>query len=688
MLRRGRGLAYVVAACGVGVVTVLLYDRPPLPTAAAAIALAVQGAVCALLAVTIGMRRSRGWRYPALVVAAAITLVPTYFFGPHGEFAAVVALLLVLAGMALESPNVPPWAGWATYGALAGSELAAFALVMFDVLPDRSLVPVRLPGHPAWHYWAAQLPLQGVYLAAYVAGRAAARRYRALAVDLDEATRAAARQDALLAEARADYARAVEIARRGAVAPTGPRDLGRGAPSEEHASSATLEQASVATIDDGGDAPASWPVPVAAAPVPPPPEATPTPSGALRTSAWNAAYQAKMRHQGLAVLSLCGGGAVLMALITRTPFARGVALVAVAGIVATLALRSLAERRPRAAGGYVAWTVIAAFAIGPAYAWGIHSGFAAVIATLLFAGGLFRAPQARRRDRGAVIAVVLATHSAVFVLVMARVIPDDGNLAVIVPGVPTLEPYLEHVLLQLTFITAFVAGTVVDRRFAATFRSIDAAHREVLRREATLRETHAEIDAALRRIGAGLFTGTTVRGYAVGRLLGRGGMGEVYEATDPDGVRVALKLLRGDRAGDPASLARFTAEADVLVQVDSPFVARVLAVGRDAGELPFIAMAYVEGRSLAALLRERERLSVAGVASLVRDIARGLQDVHAAGFVHLDVKPSNILLTEELEMGSRWSLVDFGVARLVRGRTTDAIAGTPTPAPICSACVW
>jgi serine/threonine-protein kinase len=87
-------------------------------------------------------------------------------------------------------------------------------------------------------------------------------------------------------------------------------------------------------------------------------------------------------------------------------------------------------------------------------------------------------------------------------------------------------------------------------------------------------------------------------------------------------------------------------------------------------------MTYVEGQSLAQLLRERERLPLAAVASLVRDVASGLHDVHDAGLVHLDVKPSNVMLTEAVESGSRWCLVDFGVARLVAGAAPGAIAGT------------
>lgn len=698
VVRRGHGVVSGLVACALGIVATLALAAPHR-------SVALMVAVFAGLAVVIGALMVTGlWhrgpiavRSVAVLAASAATGVAGHYFGVHGTLAAVLSPLLVILGLAVEPPVQPRWFGVGVYAGIAGSQLVVFTLVLAGALPDVGVVPVHLDGPPPWHLVVAQLGLQGIYAGAFVAGGAAARRYHRLVDDIATATRAADRHDALLAEARADYARAVDIARRGAVAPPGLRALGHGATSDDP-SSATLEQATGGvTIEDPMVVTSADPTeadPVAAAsqarghrdePSRPDPSSASTPvtSGifgpaAPDTAAWHAAYRARMQKQDAVGLALCVVGGALLALITRDPFPRYVALVSIGGIAAAFLIRRWRQRRDPDSTAYGAWIVVAVLGAGPLYAWGVHSAVTGVTTGLLFAGGLFRTPRRGMGIRVLALAGAMVVQLLLFVLVLVDVLPDQSNLPVLLPGQSTRDVVLQHVGLQLACVGAFVAGTVVDRRFADAFRQAEAAHHDALRRAAQVRETRAEIDEALRRIGGGLFTGTTVSGYAVGRLLGRGGMGEVYEAVDPDGGRVALKLIRADRAGDPASLARFTAEADVLTRIESAYVARVFAIGGGGpGELPSIAMEYVEGRSLAELLRERERLSSAGVASLVRDIARGLHEVHAAGFIHLDVKPSNIVLTERVELASRWCLIDFGVARLAARAAPDAIAGTP-----------
>ncbi len=697
VVRRGRGVAAGLMACALGVASTLAFAAPQRPVAL------MIGALVALAAVIVALMATGLWhrgpvavRGTALVVVAATTGVAGHYFGVHGTLAAVLAPLLVILGLAVEPPVQPRWMGVGVHVSIAGSQLVVFTLVVVGALPDVALVPVHLDGHPVWHAVVAHVGLQGIYAGAFVAGGAAARRYHRLVDDIEAASRAADRHDALLAEARADYARAIELARHGAVAPPGPRALGRGAPTDEP-SSATLEQATGGlTVEDPMVVTSADPTdadPVAAASravarrdesrVDSSSSGAPVSSGifgpvAPDTAAWQAAYHARMRQQDAVGLALCVVGGVLLATITIDPLPRVVALVSIGGIATAFLLRQWHRRRAPDSTSYGAWIVVAVLGAGPLYAWGVHSAITSVTTSLLFAGGLFRPPRRGLGVRVLALAGAMAAQLALFVLVLADVLPDQSNVPVLLPGQSTRDAVLQHGVLQLACVGAFVAGTVVDRRFADAFRQAEAAHHDALRRAAQVRETRAEIDEALRRIGGGLFTGTTVSGYAVGRLLGRGGMGEVYEAVDPDGGRVALKLIRADRAGDPASLARFTAEADVLTRIESPYVARVFAIGGGGpGELPSIAMEYVEGRSLAELLRERERLSSAGVASLVRDIARGLHEVHAAGFIHLDVKPSNIVLTERVELASRWCLIDFGVARLAARAAPDAIAGTP-----------
>ncbi|MBL9079628.1 MAG: protein kinase [Planctomycetes bacterium] len=159
--------------------------------------------------------------------------------------------------------------------------------------------------------------------------------------------------------------------------------------------------------------------------------------------------------------------------------------------------------------------------------------------------------------------------------------------------------------------------------------------------------------------------GVAVGGYRLGRVVGEGGVGTVYEARDPRlGRRVAIKVLRPEFAASPTSLARFHREAQTLARVDHANVVRILGVGESAGRY-WLAMAFVDGESLAARI---ERLRAAGghagdslrvLVQAIADVAAALHCVHTAGIVHRDVKPSNILLRSD----GAPVLTDFGIAR-------------------------
>ena len=381
--------------------------------------------------------------------------------------------------------------------------------------------------------------------------------------------------------------------------------------------------------------------------------------------AWSAAYSEKTAAQQNAAIALCVFGIGLLAVIGRMPFPRHVGMACMAGIALVLALTR--HRR-----GYWPWIVCSVLSVGPAYSFGLHSGIAAVFVPLLFVGGLFRGHGAGATDRrGLVLVGICAAHASWFALIVAGVIPDEGNVQVEVPGHGAAEPYVLHAVQQGVYIAAFVAGQAVDRRLQAAVDAARAATAEAARQDDVLATTRGDLDRLLR--GDGIFTGTTIGPYVVGPLLGRGGMGEVYDARAGDD-RVALKLVRPDHITDRSAIDRFAGEARVLTRVKSDHVARVLAAGGVGDGLPFLAMDYVGGESLAARLRAHGRLAARDLVDMVRDIAAGLRDVHAAGIVHLDVKPSNIIYT-----GARWTLVDFGVARLLAGpgSVVEHHGGTP-----------
>jgi tetratricopeptide (TPR) repeat protein len=166
--------------------------------------------------------------------------------------------------------------------------------------------------------------------------------------------------------------------------------------------------------------------------------------------------------------------------------------------------------------------------------------------------------------------------------------------------------------------------------------------------------------------------------YRVQAELGRGGMGVVFRAYDEALARpVAVKVLRPE-LDEPAARGRLLREAQLAAQFRHDHVVTVHAVVSPPGRPPYLVMEYVPGPSLAALLATEKRLEPARAAELLVQVADGLAAAHAAGLVHRDVKPGNILLEPDT---GRAKLTDFGLARggaTPSGLTQDGVlAGTP-----------
>lgn len=161
--------------------------------------------------------------------------------------------------------------------------------------------------------------------------------------------------------------------------------------------------------------------------------------------------------------------------------------------------------------------------------------------------------------------------------------------------------------------------------------------------------------------------------YAVVRELGRGGMGVVYEGFDPTLERaVAIKLVLGE--GDPA---RFLREAKAAAKVNSPNAVTVYDAGEHDGS-PYLVMELVPGPSVGRLLAKRGRLDWRAATRAAASAARGLTAVHAAGLVHRDMKPSNLLVTRAGVV----KVADFGLATFAApgsapSLTGDRVVGTP-----------
>ncbi|HSG07357.1 MAG TPA: serine/threonine-protein kinase, partial [Longimicrobiales bacterium] len=170
-------------------------------------------------------------------------------------------------------------------------------------------------------------------------------------------------------------------------------------------------------------------------------------------------------------------------------------------------------------------------------------------------------------------------------------------------------------------------------------------------------------------------TGTSIKQYRIGDLLGQGGMGDVYRALDTRLDRpVALKFLAHRYISDPEAKERFIREAKSVSALDHPNICTVHDIGEtDDGEL-YIVMALYEGATLKELLA-RERFSAERTVYIVRQLAEALKRAHAGGIIHRDVKPANTMVTE----GDAVRLLDFGVAKLQSAESltqTGATVGT------------
>ncbi|HEY4172854.1 MAG TPA: serine/threonine-protein kinase [Rhodopila sp.] len=167
--------------------------------------------------------------------------------------------------------------------------------------------------------------------------------------------------------------------------------------------------------------------------------------------------------------------------------------------------------------------------------------------------------------------------------------------------------------------------------------------------------------------------------YRVERELGRGAMGVIYQAHDPViGREVAIKLIKanlidGDERAD--YIARFQREAQAAGRCMHPNIVAIYDFALHDGD-PFLAMEFVEGTSLADVLRERGRFALGDAIGIILQVLDALACAHQSGVIHRDVKPANILLLP----GNRVKMTDFGIARFDGSELTQhgMMVGTPS----------
>ncbi len=173
---------------------------------------------------------------------------------------------------------------------------------------------------------------------------------------------------------------------------------------------------------------------------------------------------------------------------------------------------------------------------------------------------------------------------------------------------------------------------------------------------------------------AALSRGMIFAGYRVEELVGRGGMGVVYRATDLSLDRpVALKLVAPELAEDERFRERFLREPRLAASLDHPHVIPIYEAGEHDGQL-YLAMRFVEGSDLRTILEREGKLPPERTLALLADVADALDAAHRRALVHRDVKPANVLLDED---GHAY-LTDFGITKQLGGDSTDTgrVVGT------------
>ncbi len=298
-------------------------------------------------------------------------------------------------------------------------------------------------------------------------------------------------------------------------------------------------------------------------------------------------------------------------------------------------------------------------------------------APLMVALGVYFFCRTEQRGQAITIYAFAAGAHAIFsTLVIAGVIADPG-LAPMRPGVGLQAQLAGHCCAQFGYAMAFWLARSTRAASLRSIEQLQRATRIASIRLAQLDEVRDDLDRVLAVGGRGQFTATVVGSWELGPLLGRGGMGEVYEAAHVDtGATAAVKMLRRELMVDRMHVERFLREVRTASALDSPHVVRVIEASGPDDLAAYLAMERLRGETLGAILRGAGTLDRDAIVELVNQLATVLELAQSKGIVHRDIKPPNIFRTDD----GTWKLLDFGVAALADSSgtlTQGGVIGTP-----------
>jgi len=312
--------------------------------------------------------------------------------------------------------------------------------------------------------------------------------------------------------------------------------------------------------------------------------------------------------------------------------------------------------------------------IGVAF-WGVFSVAPGVVIV-----GLYFFGRSQSKDASLFIYVVCASAQAVLsALILVDVMEDPGLFPL--GDQPIALAAFTQVLVQFVFFFAFALSRSTRASSLKAIEDLQRAQQAVSQREAQFQEVRQELDRALELGGAGRHTDEVLGSFKLGVLIGRGAMGEVYEAVNvQDGELAAVKLLHESAAEKPNAVQRFLREAVAAGAITSPYCVRVLDAAPAGAPVPYIAMERLQGHDLAYHLRKRRRFPVGRVVELVEQVGSVIDLAREMGIVHRDLKPQNLFFAEQPTGPPVWKILDFGVSKLISQEETltkGHVVGTP-----------
>ena len=307
----------------------------------------------------------------------------------------------------------------------------------------------------------------------------------------------------------------------------------------------------------------------------------------------------------------------------------------------------------------------------------LYVGYFSAAALIVELGLCFFCRTESRAAAISIYALAAGAHAIEAALVITGVIHDPGFYPV-KHGTSIAAQIVGHLIVQQGYATCFWLARLARSASLHSIEQLQEATRLAAQREAQLDELRMDVNRALKIGGPGRFSGHVVGSWKLGMVLGRGGMGEVYEAKRANGGldTAAVKLLRRELLSDANNVERFLREVRVVSSLDSAHVVKVIEASGPEDSLPFLAMERLRGQTLGDMLRQTATLPRTRIAELVAQITGVLDQARVAEIVHRDLKPHNVFLTDD----GVWKILDFGVATLggTSGTLTQgAVVGTP-----------